>query len=496
LSSTAAPNDEDWAKAKPYKSIPTLSKLQTIRSFLIPGGQFYKMNLIDVQAKILKDHGKIFKMPSIFGRPEYLFLFDVESIQKLHRHEGPWPHRRSLESLLYYRQKKRPDIYGSNSGLITDQGEVWQKLRTTSNPILMKPTAAKLYIEKFDKIAKEFIDLMSKMRDAKNELPANFMDHLNRWSLESIAYICLDRRLGILREDHADANSRALIKHIRDFFEIGYEIELMPSIWKYYETPKFKKLMQAYDGITNINFAYIEEAMERFKNKTYTDDQELSILEKCLKINKNAAVVLTIDMLLAGVDTTASAAAGILYCLAKNPQKQEKLRKEVFQVMPDKNTPLTTKALNNMPYLRAVIKEGIRLYGAAPATARRTMENIVLHGYQIPEGIDIFTGLYIIQNDENNYPKPQQFLPERWLRDPSERGECPSAKDAHPFSYLPFGYGKRMCIGKRFAEMEIELFLTNIIRRFKLEWHHPDMKIKSVLVNIPDSELKFRLIDI
>jgi cytochrome P450 family 12 len=57
---------------------------------------------------------------------------------------------------------------------------------------------------------------------------------------------------------------------------------------------------------------------------------------------------------------TSSAATGILYCLAKNPDKQEKLREEVLKVMPDKSTPLTAEALNNMPYLRAVVKEGIR----------------------------------------------------------------------------------------------------------------------------------------
>jgi cytochrome P450 family 12 len=57
---------------------------------------------------------------------------------------------------------------------------------------------------------------------------------------------------------------------------------------------------------------------------------------------------------------TSAAASSILYCLAKNPDKQEKLRKEVLKVMPDKNTPLTAEALHNMPYLRAVVKEGIR----------------------------------------------------------------------------------------------------------------------------------------
>jgi cytochrome P450 len=53
-----------------------------------------------------------------------------------------------------------------------------------------------------------------------------------------------------------------------------------------------------------------------------------------------------------------------------------------------------------------------------------------------------------------------------------------------------------MCIGRRFAELEIETMLIKTIRNFKVEWHYPDMKMKSVLVNMPSSEMRFRLIDI
>ncbi len=53
---------------------------------------------------------------------------------------------------------------------------------------------------------------MAQKRDEKNEVPANFSDHLNLWSLESITYVALDRRLGILEETKADENAKQLIK--------------------------------------------------------------------------------------------------------------------------------------------------------------------------------------------------------------------------------------------------------------------------------------------
>jgi cytochrome P450 len=53
-----------------------------------------------------------------------------------------------------------------------------------------------------------------------------------------------------------------------------------------------------------------------------------------------------------------------------------------------------------------------------------------------------------------------------------------------------------MCIGRRFAELEIEVLVSRIVLDYKIEWNHEDMKIKSVLVNIPDGDLKFKFTEI
>lgn len=109
--------------------------------------------------------------------------------------------------------------------------------------------------------------------------------------------------------------------------------------------------------------------------------------------------------------------------------------------------------------------------------------------------VNVFMANQVLQQSDANFPKSAQFIPERWLKD-SSPDECPNAKTANPFIYLPFGFGVRTCIGRRFAELEVQVLIARMIRQFNVEWHHEDMKIKTTMANVPTGDLKFRLHDI
>lgn len=102
----------------------------------------------------------------------------------------------------------------------------------------------------------------------------------------------------------------------------------------------------------------------------------------------------------------------------------------------------------------------------------------------------------LVANSHVDYfEQVDKFIPERWLKDNTDP-KCPHAKDVNPFAYLPFGFASRACIGKRMANMEVEIITARILREFKLEWHQPDLKWKSTTINLPDAPLKFKIIDI
>jgi cytochrome P450 family 12 len=183
---------------------------------------------------------------------------------------------------------------------------------------------------------------------------------------------------------------------------------------------------------------------------------------------------------------------GVIYSLAKNPEKQEKLRAEIRQVLPEKNSPLTADNMRNMPYLRAVIKEALRMLPPASGTIRAAGQELVIQGYQIPQGTNLLVSNALLSMEEQHFPRSQEFLPERWIRENADSG-CPNARNANPFVYLPFGFGARMCVGRRMAEMEIEVLVARMVREFQIEWHHAPLKYKSTLLNVPDGDIRFRL---
>lgn len=96
------------------------------------------------------------------------------------------------------------------------------------------------------------------------------------------------------------------LQSVKDFFILAYELDVALSIWKYYKTPKFYKLMDVFDQMTATIMLYVDKAVARLDARDQLNDNEAgdrSVLEKLLMIDRRIAIVMAFDMLLAGVDT-------------------------------------------------------------------------------------------------------------------------------------------------------------------------------------------------
>ncbi|KAH8275344.1 hypothetical protein KR026_005326 [Drosophila bipectinata] len=483
--------DEKWQQAKLYKDMPGPSSLRMI-SYFMPGGVLYNTNLIQMNRRMREMYGDIYCMPGLMGRPNVVFTYNPEDFEVTYRNEGLWPIRIGLESFSYYRKVQRPDVFGGIGGLVSEPSLA--DIRNKVNPVLMKVQNVRQNLPQLDLIAKEFVDKLEAQRNPEtHHLDNNFHDQLKMWAFESISFVALNTRMGLLT-DQPDPNASRLAHHMGEFFNYSFKYDVQPSIWPYYKTPGFKKFLKTYDDITEITTNYIEEAIKRFQSQE--EGQTKCVLQQLLGLNKQVAVVMVMDMLMAGIDTTSSSLLTILYHLSRNPEKQEQLRRELRRVLPDPQGSLSEDSTKNMPYLRACIKEGLRITSITPGNFRITTKDLVLSGYQVPRGTGVLMGVLELSNSDEYFAKSTDFLPERWLKADSAPGvqACPEARSRNPFVYLPFGFGPRTCIGKRIAELEIETLLVRLLRSYKISWlPESPMQYESTIILAPCGDIRFKL---
>lgn len=118
--------------------------------------------------------------------------------------------------------------------------------------------------------------------------------------------------------------------------------------------------------------------------------------------------------------------------------------------------------MNGIPYLDAVVKEGLRKYPPLTRVERRcAREGYLLGetGLRLPKDTHIEVPIYAVHHCPEYYPEPEVFKPERFL--PENRHLLV------PYTYLPFGLGPRNCVGMRFAYQELKMCLAAVVGRFR-----------------------------
>lgn len=104
------PNEKEYANARPFESIPGLSRFEMFRRFL-PGGKYYKVTMSDIQKKLRDEFGDFYRLPGILGQTTSVTTFDPRDVEYVHRNEGAYPYRRGLQTMQHFRENIRSDIY-------------------------------------------------------------------------------------------------------------------------------------------------------------------------------------------------------------------------------------------------------------------------------------------------------------------------------------------------------------------------------------------------
>lgn len=159
--------------------------------------------------------------------------------------------------------------------------------------------------------------------------------------------------------------------------------------------------------------------------------------------------------MLAGHETTANALAWMWYLLALNTDARDRMLAEVDEVL-DGRRPTVDDTLA-LPWTTACFQEAMRFYPPAWAIPRTAIADDEIDGHRIPRGSAVIVPVHSIHHDARWWPDPEVFDPSRFIG--------ANARSHHRSAYLPFGGGRRICIGSSFALMEATLITAMMSRR-------------------------------
>jgi cytochrome P450 len=186
----------------------------------------------------------------------------------------------------------------------------------------------------------------------------------------------------------------------------------------------------------------------------------------------------------AGTETTALTLAWALYETARHPEAAERIRKEGEAVYGDREP--TAADYSALAYTRAVIQETMRIYPPIWGLIRVANEQDEIGGKQINPGDRVVLFAYGAHHNPRFWEAPEEFRPERWM--------AGAAKKQVKYSYLPFGGGKRSCIGGAMSQVENTLALSLLLRRFRPEYVGTDPAgINATVTLTPKGGLKFKI---
>lgn len=162
----------------------------------------------------------------------------------------------------------------------------------------------------------------------------------------------------------------------------------------------------------------------------------------------------------AGTETTALTLAWCLYSLSQYPEIAENVRKEAYEICGDRAP--NWDEVQHLSYTRHVIQETMRIYPPVWALIRVAAEDDEIDGHKINAGDNVVMCSYAVHHNEEYWTNPEKFDPERFSPD--------RMKKRAKLSYLPFGAGKRACIGGALSQIENVLALVQLLRRFQPEY--------------------------
>ncbi|XP_034533404.1 cytochrome P450 27C1 [Notolabrus celidotus] len=483
-------------KLKSIDDLPGPSLSTTLYWLFIKGYADRSHLLQDVQKSL---YGPIWR--SRFGPFDIVNVATPELIAQVIQQEGRHPVRAELPHWKEYR-----DLRGQAYGLHVDTGQEWYRIRSALNPKMLKLREVSAYAPIIHQVVGDLLQRIELLRCRSQDQTtvSDIATELYKFGFEGISSILFETRLGCLQEEIPKDTLR-FISAVSDMLSLSETVVLFPR-WSRSVLPFWRRFVQAWDDLYDVAQTLINRRVAEIKTQVCSSQQTegmyLTYLLSSDKLTTAEVYISITELLLGGVDTTSNTLSWTLYRLARDQAAQARLHSEVNSVCPDRREP-TTDDLSRMPYLKAVIKETLRLYPVVPGNGRFISENeVVVDNYWFPKRTQFHLCHYAASHNEAEFVDSELFVPERWLRAEVPGGVCgrgaakAGSYQHHPYSFIPFGVGVRACVGKRVAEMEMYFALSRLMQHYEVQPEDgaPVVEPKTRTLLIPGKPINLRFL--
>jgi len=387
------------------------------------------------------------------------------------------------------------------TGVFNSDAEMWKFHRSMTRPFFSHDRISHFNI--FDRHADHVITQMkSRLRAG---YPVDFQDAISRFTLDSATEFlfgkCVDSLsaglvypFNVTPVGNSVDNSQVANDFARAFADAQYIASRRfrrSWLWQLFEvfgddTAEPMKVVNAYiepilkDAIERANAA----ATQGEKSTSKLSDGD-ALLDHLVRITTDLAVLKDeiLNIMIAGRDTTAGTLTFAIYLLSMHPHVLARVREEIMAKIGPTGRP-TYEDIREMKYLRAVINETLRLFPPVPLNIRESVKATTFPSsdplqkpYYVPGNTPVSYSVFIMHRRKDLWgPDAEEFDPDRFLDERLHKYLTP-----HPFIFLPFNAGPRICLGQQFAYNEMSFILIRLLQNFASISLAPDAQAPDTL---------------
>lgn len=396
---------------------------------------------------------------------------NVEYILKTNFHNFP----KGAES-----HKRLYDMLGS--GILNTDGKTWKTHRKITSAEFSVKKLKALSTTTYRKGALKLVELLE--TSVKTNRTVDIQDLLLRMTFDSICKVVFGGEMDSVSSTSRDDSVAAALDNAQEMLTRRYVFPWW-RLQRYFDMGSERLLKQYVKRLNSFFYKVIEERKTEMNTTSKYQEKQDLLSRFMLHVSGEMETYsddelrdASLNLIMAGRDTTASTLSWFLYCMCKHPEKADRIFEETRRLEKASEARnftefadlLTYESLQSMHYLHAALTETLRLYPAVPLDGKVAMSDDVLpDGTRLKGGDQVAYAPYSMGRMEFLWGKDaREFKPERWLQDGNFQPES-------PFKFTAFQAGPRMCLGKDAAYLQMKITAAMLMRffRFELVAGHP-----------------------